>query len=57
MISIYENLKDFKDLWIKPYDLIWEKYGSHEAQCTLKEMSEYNSVEKKEPLELLPRVE
>ena len=52
-----DNLKEFKDLWIKSYALIWEKFCSREVQCALKEMSDFNSVVKNEPLELLARVE
>ena len=53
----FDNIKGFKDLWIKLYALIWEKYCSREVQCALKEISDFNSVVKNEPLELLARVE
>ena len=45
-----ENQREFEDLWIKSYALIWYKYCSREVQCELKEMSYYNSVVKNEPL-------
>ena len=52
-----DNVKEFEDLWIKSYALIWEKYFSREVQCPLKEISDFNYVVKNEPLELLARVE
>ena len=51
-----DNVKEFEDLWINLYALIWEKYCSREVQCALKEMSDFNSVVKNEPLEFLVRV-
>ena len=52
-----DNKKEFDDLWIKSYAFIWGKYCSREVQCALKEMPDYDSYVKNEPLELLVRVE
>ena len=30
-----DNVKEFEDLWINLYALIWEKYCSREVQCGL----------------------
>ena len=52
-----EKINEFEDLWVKAYALIWERFCSREVQYALKEMSDFNTVVKNEPLELLARVE
>ena len=52
-----DNIKEFEDIWVKAYVYIWEKYCSREIQFALKEMPDYDSNIKNEPLELLVRIE
>ena len=45
-----ENINEFEDLWVKAYTLIWERFCSCEVQYALKEMSNFNTVVKNDPL-------
>ena len=58
LFNRYQDKVDkFNGLWIKAYALIWDNYCSKDLQVALKEMPDYDSVIKKEPLALLERIE
>ena len=49
--------KRFCDNWVNVYALIWESYCSKEMQIALKEISDYESHIRDQPLVLLERIE
>ena len=54
---ISEECKEFDEQWVKAYALIWGKYCSRDIQVAIKEMSDFESDIKNEPLMVLERIE
>ena len=49
----WKECKEFDEQWVKVYALILEKYCSRDIQVTIKEMLDFESDIKNEPLTLL----
>ena len=47
----------FEELWCKAFAVIWEKYCSRDLQVAIKEMSDFETTVRDNPVELLDRVE
>ena len=51
-----KEVRHFDDNWVKAYALVWETYFSKEVQIAIKEMVDYDTHIKNDPLALLERV-
>ena len=51
-----KEVRRFDDNWVKAYALVWETYCSKEVQIAIKEMADYDTHIKNDPLALLERV-
>ena len=47
----------FEELWCKAFAVIWEKYCLRDLQVAIKEMSDFETTVRDNPVELLNRVE
>ena len=52
-----KEYREFQDIWVKVYALIWENYCSREVQMDFKEMPDFDSTINNQPLVLLEQVE
>ena len=53
----WKECKEFDEQWVKAYALIWDTYCSRDIQVAIKEMSDFDTDIKNEPLTLLERIE